>query len=130
LRARCAWTPGALNDTLAPSFAKFGGRHVTLLDPSSFTHPPTEQPPRLDPAKLNAFMAKAVDDWGSLTSAALVIGDKLGLYEALADAGPATPVDLARRIGIEEGCSRPWLTNQAAGGYLEYEPTTGRGDEG
>jgi hypothetical protein len=64
---------------------------VTQLDSSSFGHPPTEQPPRLDQAKLNAFIAKAVDDWGSLTSAALVdIRDRFSLYEALADAGPAS----------------------------------------
>jgi SAM-dependent methyltransferase len=80
-----------------------------------------------DEAKLNAFVGKAVGDWGTLTSAALVvIGDKLGLYTALADGGSATPDELAQRTGTVERYVRPWLINQAAGGYLDYDPSSGR----
>ena len=86
-----------------------------------------QQPSTLDEAKLNAFIGKAVDDWGTLTSAALVvIGDKLGLYTALAEGGPATPGELAQRTGTVELYVRPWLINQAAGGYLDYDATAGR----
>jgi SAM-dependent methyltransferase len=86
-----------------------------------------QQPSALDEAKLNAFIGKAVGDWGTLTSAALVvIGDKLGLYTALAEGGPATPGELAQRTGTVERYVRPWLINQAAGGYLDYDATTGR----
>ena len=86
-----------------------------------------QQPSALDEAKLNAFIGKAVDDWGTLTSAALVvIGDKLGLYTALAEGGPATPGELAQRTGTVELYVGPWLINQAAGGYLDYDATAGR----
>ena len=88
---------------------------------------PMPEPSDLDETKLNAFIAKAVDDWGALTSAALiVIGDKLGLYRALAAGGPATPSELAQRTGTVERYVRPWLVNQAAGGYIEYDPSNGR----
>jgi hypothetical protein len=86
-----------------------------------------QQPSALDQATLNAFIGKAVVDWGITTSAALVvIGDKLGLYTALAEGGPATPADLAQRTGTVERYVRPWLINQAAGDYLDYDATTVR----
>src|SRR5687768_11285584 len=81
---------------------------------------------RIDEAKLNTFIAKVLDDWGAISSAPLVmIGDKLGLYEAMAAAGPVTPEDLARQTGTHERYIREWLLNQAAGGYVEYDPTSG-----
>jgi 2-polyprenyl-3-methyl-5-hydroxy-6-metoxy-1,4-benzoquinol methylase len=80
----------------------------------------------LNEAKLHEFMAKALGDIGAAMSAALVtIGDKLGLYKALAGAGPLTPADLARRTGTAERYVREWCANQAAGGYLTYDPSTG-----
>ena len=86
-----------------------------------------QQPGALDEAKLNAFIGKAVGDWGTLTSAALVvIGDKLGLYTALAEGGPAAPGELAQRTGTVERYVRPWLINQAAGGYVDYDANTCR----
>jgi SAM-dependent methyltransferase len=96
---------------------------MAVLDEQSTT----QQPSAIDETKLNAFISKAVEDWGALTSAALVvIGDKLGLYGALADGGPATPSELAQRTDTVERYVRPWLINQAAGGYIEYEPASGR----
>jgi SAM-dependent methyltransferase len=87
----------------------------------------TTDPPAIDEAKLNAFIAKAVDDWGTLASGTLVvIGDKLGLYSALSDGGPATPRELAERTGTVERYVRPWLINQAAGGYIVFDPSSGR----
>ncbi|HLZ29463.1 MAG TPA: methyltransferase domain-containing protein [Chloroflexota bacterium] len=83
--------------------------------------------PVLDSDKLQAFVNKAVGDWGSLTSATLlVIGDELNLYGALTDDGPATPTELAQRTGTAEPYVHPWLVNQAAGGYLDFDATTGR----
>ena len=80
----------------------------------------------IDEAKLNAFMGKAVGDIGAALSAALVvIGDKLGLYKALAESA-ATPGELAKRTGTVERYVREWLNNQAAGGYVTYHPPTGR----
>lgn len=86
----------------------------------------TEQPV-LDSAKVDAFVGKALGDWGTLTSATLVvIGDKLHLYDSLANDGPATPAELSGRTGTVHAYIRPWLVNQAAGGYLEFDASTGR----
>src|SRR5438067_5494438 len=83
--------------------------------------------PMLDEAKLNGFIGRAVADWGALGSAALVrIGDRLGLYDALAEAGPVTSAELAARTGTVERSVREWLLNQAASETLSYEPESGR----
>jgi SAM-dependent methyltransferase len=77
--------------------------------------------------KMNAFLGKVVGDFGaSLSSALVYIGQKLGLYKALADGGPATPAELAQRTNTNERYVREWLINQAAGGYVEYDAATGR----
>ena len=52
------------------------------------------------------------------------MGDKLGLYRAMAGAGPLTPTELAERTGTAERYVREWLNAQAAGGYVEYDPAT------
>jgi 2-polyprenyl-3-methyl-5-hydroxy-6-metoxy-1,4-benzoquinol methylase len=81
----------------------------------------------IDEAKLMAFMGKIIADFGALASSALVIiGDKLGLYRAMAGAGPLTPTELAQRTSTSERYVREWLFNQAAGGYVEYDPLTDR----
>lgn len=81
---------------------------------------------QVDQGKLEAFMGHAVNDLGAAMSAALVlIGDRLGLYKALAEE-PATPEELARRTGTAERYLREWLANQAAGGYVEYDADSGR----
>jgi SAM-dependent methyltransferase len=85
-----------------------------------------EQPTELDLAKLEQFVFRAVDEVGATLNTALVVmGDKLGLYRALAGAGPLTPVELARRTGVTERYVREWLNAQAAGGYVEYDPAGG-----
>ncbi|MCE9595160.1 MAG: class I SAM-dependent methyltransferase [Planctomycetes bacterium] len=77
-----------------------------------------------DQAKLDAFMGKAIGDLGATLHAALVvIGDRLGLYRALA-AGPMTSTELARRAECAERYVREWLAAQAAGGYVEYDAKT------
>src|ERR687894_81580 len=85
----------------------------------------TEQPP-LDAAKLEQFVFRAVDEVGATLNAALVVmGDRLGLYRALAGAGALTPVGLAARCGAQERYVREWLHAQAAGGYVAYHPEDG-----
>jgi SAM-dependent methyltransferase len=85
----------------------------------------TSQP--FSETKANAFLGKVVDDWGATVGSALVvIGDKLGLYDALAEAGPLTPTELGQQTGTNERYCREWLLAQAAGGYLTYDPTSGR----
>ena len=81
----------------------------------------------IDPAKLEAFVGQALGELGAtLNSALVVMGDSLGLYRAMADAGPITPADLAARTGTTERYVREWLNAQAAGGYVEYDPADGR----
>lgn len=75
--------------------------------------------------KLNAFLGKVVGDAGSAASGVLVvIGDKLGLYRAMADGVGVTPSRLAQRTQLSERYVREWLNAQAAGGYVEYDPET------
>lgn len=79
-----------------------------------------------DEEKLNAFLGTLVGDLGAAASAVLVrIGDKLGLYRAMAGAGPIGSTELATRTGTAERYVREWLANQAAGGYLTYHPGSG-----
>ena len=81
----------------------------------------------IDENKLNQFMGRAVGDIGAAMSAALVlIGDELGLYKAMAAAGPVTPGELAKRTETNERYVREWLNNQAAGGYVTYDASNSR----
>ncbi len=80
----------------------------------------------MDNDKLNAFMGKVVGDVGAAMGTVLALmGDRLGLWKAL-DGNPATPAELAKRTGCAERYLREWLDSQAAGGYLTYDPSTGR----
>jgi 2-polyprenyl-3-methyl-5-hydroxy-6-metoxy-1,4-benzoquinol methylase len=81
----------------------------------------------INPDRLDALLGKAVVDFGATFHAALVgVGDRLGLYKALADGGPQTPAQLAKRTGTAERYVREWLCNQAAGGYVTYDTLAGR----
>jgi hypothetical protein len=80
----------------------------------------------IDEARLEAFVGQAVVDMGSAISGLLLhIGDRLGLYKAMAGAGPITPSTLAARTGTAERYVREWLGNQAAGGYVVYDSVDG-----
>ena len=77
--------------------------------------------------KMHAFLGKVVGDFGAALSSALVyIGQKLGLYKAMAGDGPVTPAELAQKTSTNERYIREWLINQAAGGYVDYDPASGR----
>ncbi|MCB9845511.1 MAG: methyltransferase domain-containing protein [Phycisphaeraceae bacterium] len=79
----------------------------------------------LDQGRLEELLHKIVGDVGAAMSAALVhIGDRLGLYKALAS-GPRTSAQLAGATGLSERMLREWLLNQASGGYIEYDDATG-----
>ena len=81
----------------------------------------------VDMAKLEQFLGKVVGDVGSAMSAALVvIGDRLGLYRALARDGALTPTELAKRTETSERYCREWLHAQAAGGYVTFDAATGK----
>ena len=81
----------------------------------------------IDMNKLEAFMGQVVTDMGAVISAPLmVIGEKLGLYKAMAGAGALSSVEVAERTGVAERSVREWLRNQAAGGYLTYDAESDR----
>jgi SAM-dependent methyltransferase len=81
----------------------------------------------IDMDKLMAFVGQAVGEVGATLNAALVVmGDRLGYYHALADAGPTAPAELAERTNTSEHYAREWLNAQAAGGFVEYDPATGK----
>lgn len=84
-------------------------------------------PPVIDEAKLNDFMGKAVMDMGAAMHATLVvIGDKLGLYKAMAGAGWLTSKELAAKTNTSERYVREWLNANAASGYVKYDSETKR----
>jgi SAM-dependent methyltransferase len=77
---------------------------------------------QVDEAKLQAFIGKVLEDVGAAASAFLVFtGDRLGLYRAMAKAGPLSSDELAKQTGTDERYIREWLRNQAAGGYVAYD---------
>ena len=87
----------------------------------------TEHASTVDADRLMAFVYRAVGEVGATLNAALVVmGDKLGLYRALAGAGPLTPGELADRTATAERYVREWLNAQAAGGFVSYDPSSGR----
>lgn len=75
----------------------------------------------LDMERLQAFAGKMVGDMGAAMSAALVLmGDRLGLYKAMAGAGALTSAEVAARAGCQERYVREWLSAQAAAGYVDH----------
>jgi 2-polyprenyl-3-methyl-5-hydroxy-6-metoxy-1,4-benzoquinol methylase len=79
----------------------------------------------LDSQKLNELLGKGLVDFGATFHAALVqIGDRLGLYKALAAGGAMTPEQLAKKTNTNERYVREWLSSQAAGGYVNYDPAS------
>ena len=82
------------------------------------------QAPVLDMNKLQAFVGQFVNDLGAAGHAGMVvIGEKLGLYKALAT-GPMTSAELAAKTKTDERYLREWLSSQAAGGYITYDDKT------
>jgi SAM-dependent methyltransferase len=81
----------------------------------------------MDQKKLQAFLESAMGEATATFHAALVVvGDKLGLYRALAAADGLEPAELARRTGTAERYVREWLAAQAAGGYVQLDRASGR----
>src|SRR5580658_9345454 len=76
--------------------------------------------------RLNAFMGRFVGDLGAAVHAGMVvIGERLGLYKALA-AHPMTSAELASKTATDERYVREWLASQAAGGYVTYDEQTNK----
>ena len=80
--------------------------------------------PTLDMNKLDAFIGRFVTDLGAAVHTGMVvIGEKLGLYKALAG-GPISSQQLAASTQTDERYLREWLASQAAGGYITYDAET------
>jgi SAM-dependent methyltransferase len=76
----------------------------------------------MDETRMTEFVEKAVGDVGALLGGSMVvIGDKLGLYRAMAGAGWLSPAELAGRTATIERYVREWASAQAARGYLLYD---------
>lgn len=79
--------------------------------------------PAIDEAKLAELVARAMMDLSAAISAPLMrLGDRLGLYRAMAYAGPLSSADVAERAGCDERMVREWLANQVAGGWIWRYP--------
>jgi 2-polyprenyl-3-methyl-5-hydroxy-6-metoxy-1,4-benzoquinol methylase len=75
------------------------------------------------PTDLQAAVGQTIVDLGAAFSGVLVnIGRRLGLYKAMAEIGVCTSEQLAQATGVRERYVREWLNNQAAGGYVRYDP--------
>jgi SAM-dependent methyltransferase len=81
----------------------------------------------VDEAKLHEFIGKAVVEWGAAYGVLLTfVGDRLGLFKAMAGAGGAlTPEELAKKTGTHPRIIKEWLAAQAAGGFVIYDPAAG-----
>jgi SAM-dependent methyltransferase len=80
----------------------------------------------LDQTKLEALLGTVVNELGAASNAALVIlGDKLGLFRALAE-GAVTSAELAKKTGTYERYVREWLSAQAASGFVTYDAATNK----
>lgn len=87
----------------------------------------TTQIPAIDMNKLNSFIGQFVTDLGAAVHTGMVvIGEKLGLYKALAEGGPMSSAQLAAKTKTDERYLREWLASQAAGGYVSYHDNTGQ----
>jgi 2-polyprenyl-3-methyl-5-hydroxy-6-metoxy-1,4-benzoquinol methylase len=76
----------------------------------------------VDEAKLMEFVGQAIGDLGAALTATLVnVGDRLGLYKAMAGKGPMTAAELAAKTDTTERYVAEWLAGQAASGYISYE---------
>jgi SAM-dependent methyltransferase len=80
----------------------------------------------IDQERLQEFQLKAVNDVGAaITCANALLGEKLGLYRAMAGAGPMEPAELAWKTRTNQRLVQEWLQGQAASGYVAYDPDRG-----
>ncbi|WP_231731778.1 class I SAM-dependent methyltransferase [Sphingomonas sp. CCH5-D11] len=102
--------------------------------PQPHFHPPHKEqvmqqatPTSINETRLNALMNQLVMDAAATATAPLVLlGDRLGLYKAMAGAGPITSAELADRTGTHERYVREWLSAQAAAGYVDFDAASER----
>lgn len=92
---------------------------------TNLTPNPRTAPETVDESALQALTGRMIGDLGAAVSGALVVlGDRLGLYGALARVGPVSSLELAWATNLDERYVREWLANQAASGYIDYHPAS------
>ena len=80
----------------------------------------------VDETKLQEFIGKVVNEWGAAEGALITfVGDRLGLFKAMAGAGQLTPEELAKKTGTHPRIIKEWLAGQAAGGFITYDRVNG-----
>jgi len=90
------------------------------MDTAASKEPTNPRSP--DAERLNTFLGRMVGELGAIATGALVVlGDRLGLYQAMASGERLSSAELARRTGTTERYVREWLSAQAAAGYVEYD---------
>jgi len=93
------------------------------------TGEPAGLPPAIDPERLEAFRARfGADQAAAMHLSTVVLGDQLGLYQALAAGGPQTGDELAARAGYVPRLVLEWLRAQAVSGYCEHAAVGGGHD--
>src|SRR5690242_1175428 len=126
LTSTCRAVSFGRSTDIGQSTERVDGRHRVRIPRRHAMTTATLEPTTIDPSKLEAFVGQALGELGATLNAALVVmGDQLGLYRAMAGAGPITAADLAQRTGAAERYVREWLNAQAAGGYVTYDPAGG-----
>ncbi|MGB3828756.1 MAG: class I SAM-dependent methyltransferase [Ornithinimicrobium sp.] len=97
----------------------------TTTDTTSPSTPTTNQGPTVDEAAVEAFVGRLLTDIaGSSTTLMTIVGDRLGLYEALTGAGPTRADTLAEVTGLNERLVTEWLAAQTVAEYVRYDPDT------
>jgi SAM-dependent methyltransferase len=80
----------------------------------------------VDEIKLQEFIGKVVNEWGAAEGALITfVGDRLGLFKAMARAGELTSEELAKKTGTHPRIIKEWLAGQAAGGFVTYNRANG-----
>ena len=98
---------------------------LSLPEPATHDTADTTSGPDIDLAAVEAFAGQVISDFaGAATTAMTVIGDRLGLFEALAGAGPVSAADLAQRTGLNPRLVAEWLSSQTVSGYLRHHGAT------
>jgi 2-polyprenyl-3-methyl-5-hydroxy-6-metoxy-1,4-benzoquinol methylase len=100
---------------------------LSILGAFSHSDPKEHFLEMIDNNRLQELVGRAINDFGATYHSALVVlGDRLGLYRVLASSGALTPAELAAATGTSERYVLEWLNSQAAGGYIDFDPPTGR----
>jgi SAM-dependent methyltransferase/DNA-binding transcriptional ArsR family regulator len=81
----------------------------------------------MDESRAEQFTGRVLTDTAAAATIVMAaLGDRLGLFRQLAQAGPATSGELASRTGLSERYVREWLSGMRAAGYVEFDPTEDR----